>query len=480
MTSTLALIDIGGSSVKVTIRDNSAEKTESAEIALVASTEGKHIYLHPNSLFELIIEAMNKCAKKFEHSVNVEKVFISSLRQGFCLIDGTKEVTPIYLNNDTSGDFAKADIEKYGSEKIYDETGHWFAPQLTLPKLINLMRNQPSFKSHSIRLLFVHDWLAWKFTNQCVTEMTLVSAGQMALIPEKRVHTELLENFGISPDILASIEKFGFDLGCLNSKTLDSLSSNWKETHLYVGGGDSHFLHLGASGNQTGRIVVSAGSSTPISLLTKSLGKSKTLHPWKSTSFDESMYLLEGNLGYPGSFFGWLERNGTTPLIIKAINVATISKAPTVFGACNMWNEKKWESRPTFSILGDYTNSTSYDLALGLTLDYAFALANQISQLVSDKYEVNEVILTGGGGSTELQRLLRALIEIPVYLISPEQTVDNIFSILEKKIVRDIDLGNEPEYLDEETSHYLREHAKKHALLYEQVEGTRKVLQNVK
>lgn len=110
--------------------------------------------------------------------------------------------------------------------------------------------------------------------------------------------------------------------------------------------------------------------------------------------------------------------------------------------------------------MGDYTNSTSYDLALGLTLDYAFALSNQISQLVADKYEVNEVILTGGGGSTELQRLLRALIEIPVYLISPEQTVDNIFSILENKIVRDINLGNEPEYLDKETSQYLREQAK--------------------
>ena len=55
-----------------------------------------------------------------------------------------------------------------------------------------------------------------------------------------------------------------------------------------------------------------------------------------------------------------------------------------------------------------------------------------------------------------------------------------VFLILENEIVRDINLGNEPEYLDQETSQYLREHAKNHALLYEQVEGTRKVLQNVK
>ena len=107
-------------------------------------------------------------------------------------------------------------------------------------------------------------------------------------------------------------------------------------------------------------------------------------------------------------------------------------------------------------------------------------MKQHIIMLLSYYISLNEVILTGGGGSTELQRLLRALIEIPVYLISPEQTVDNIFSILENEIVRDINLGNEPEYLDEETSQYLREHAKKHALLYEQVEGTRKVLQNVK
>lgn len=480
MISTLALIDIGGSSVKVTIRDKSTGKTESCELALTVSTDNKHSYLNPNYLFSLIMEAMDRCVKKFEKSVNVEKLFISSLRQGFCLIDGNKEVTPIYLNSDTSGDYAKPDIEYYGSARIYEETGHWFAPQLTLPKLIYLMRKQASLRGPSIRLLFVHDWLVWKLTGQCVTEMTLVSAGQMALISEKKVHAQLLLNFGISPNILSRVEKFGFDLGCLNPKGLDSLSSNWKTTHLYVGGGDSHFLHLGASGNHAGRVVVSAGSSTPISLLSRNLRSSKTIHPWKSTSFDQSMYLLEGNLGYPGTFFGWLKRNVTTPLTVGEITIATISSAPTVFGACNMWSEEKWESRPAFSILGDYSSSTSYDLALGLTLDYAFALSNQISQLVSDGYEVNEVILTGGGANIELQRILRSLIEIPVYLISSEQTIKNIFSILDNRTVTDVSLGNEPEYLNQETSQFLREHAKNHALLYSQVEGTRKVLENVK
>ena len=477
MTPTSAIIDIGGSSVKVTIRDQSVGKIESSEILLAVSTEGKHIYLNPDSLFSMILEATNKCIKKFEQPVHVDKLFISSLRQGFCLIDGNKEVTPIYLNSDTSGDFAKTDIENYGLKRIYEETGHWFAPQLTLPKLIHLIRKQTSLRSKSTRLLFVHDWLVWKFTGHCITEMTLVSSGQMALISEKKIHTQLLENFEIPSNILANVEKFGLDLGCLNPKVLGHLSGDWQGTHLYVGGGDSHFLHLGASGNQVGRVVVSAGSSTPISLLSRNLCSSKTIDPWKSSSFEETLYLIEGNLGYPGSFFGWLEKNMATPLIIKEITVATVSNAPTIFGACNMWSEKKWESRPTFSILGDHSASTSHDFALGLTLDYAFALSNQITHLVADNYEVNEVILTGGGGNRELQSILRSLIEIPVYLFSPEETTQNIFSILEKEKL-DISLGVESEYLSQEVSEFIRECAKNHALLYSQAEDTRKVLEN--
>ncbi len=478
MTVTSALIDIGGSSVKVTIQDNYANKMLTHEIVVTSIVEERHIYLNPDQLFATVIEAMNKCADQLTSGIKINRIYISTLRQGFCLISKAHELTPIYLNSDTSGELARGDLDKYGSSKIYEETGHWFAPQLTLPKLINLFRVRPELRKQNTKLLFVHDWLVWKFTQEILTEMTLVSAGQMAKISERNVHSELLEHFGISAEIMPSTRIFGKSVDTLNSDASELLSTRWSQAEVFVGGGDSHFLHMGASGNHTRKVVVSAGSSTPISLLSTTLGVSTFLKPWKSTSFVESMYLLEGNLGYPGSFFGWLKKNVSNPISTDAISIANISKAATVFGACNMWNEEKWKSRPAFSILGDFSQLSSNDLALGLALDYSFALSNQILELINDDFEINQVVLTGGGANSQLQTILRGLLDVPVELISSEVAIGNIFSQVNNQGSNSIEFRTNSDFLDLETSEFLRFEAKRHALLYAEVEGSRKVLED--
>jgi sugar (pentulose or hexulose) kinase len=423
---------------------------------------------------------MNTAASKLAPNEPINKIYISTLRQGFCLIRENAEITPIYLNSDTSGEYSRSDIADYGAQRIYEETGHWFAPQLTLPKLINLFRVKPELKSDKTRLLFVHDWLVWKLSNVIQTEMTLVSAGQMADLSKRDIHRDLLNHFDIPATLVPEPAKFGTLIGALNTEVRSQLSSNWSSAELCVGGGDSHFLHMGASGNTPGKVVVSAGSSTPISLLSSTLGKSTVLQPWKSTSFSDSAYFLEGNLGYPGSFFGWLNKNAAKPLKNQEVNMKTLSKVPTVFGSCNMWNEEKWESRPAFSILGDHSQSSSEEIALGLTLDYSFALANQISALIEDDFDINQVLITGGGANPQLQAILKSLLSIPVETVSSQEAINNLFSLLNDQSASSINCEVMTTELDKETSEFLVMQSKKHALLYEQVEGTRKVLENAR
>ena len=480
MTITSALIDIGGSSVKVTIRNNNAGEIFSYENTIAPLVDGKHISLEPRQLLHSVIHAMNTAASKLAPNEPINKIYISTLRQGFCLIRENAEITPIYLNSDTSGEYSRSDIADYGAQRIYEETGHWFAPQLTLPKLINLFRVKPELKSDKTRLLFVHDWLVWKLSNVIQTEMTLVSAGQMADLSKSDIHRDLLNHFDIPATLVPDPAKFGTLIGALNTEVRSQLSSNWSSAELCVGGGDSHFLHMGASGNTPGKVVVSAGSSTPISLLSSTLGKSTVLQPWKSTSFSDSAYFLEGNLGYPGSFYGWLNKNAAKPLKNQEVNMKTLSKVPTVFGSCNMWNEEKWESRPAFSILGDHSQSSSEEIALGLTLDYSFALANQISALIEDDFDINQVLITGGGANPQLQAILKSLLSIPVETVSSQEAINNLFSLLNDQSASSINCEVMTTELDKETSEFLVMQSKKHALLYEQVEGTRKVLENAR
>jgi sugar (pentulose or hexulose) kinase len=145
-----------------------------------------------------------------------------------------------------------------------------------------------------------------------------------------------------------------------------------------------------------------------------------------------------------------------------------------------MWNEQKWESRPAFLIMGDFSQANSSDLALGLTLDYAYSLAHQISALKSDGFEIEQLILTGGGATSQIQSILNCLVDMPVKLISTDVAVSNIFLILNGVNTPSLTFDPEIERLDEETSEFIKERAKSHALLYEQVEGTRKVLENAR
>ena len=68
MKQTSALIDIGGSSVKVTICDTSAGVIFSHEVSVSPKVEGKHVYLDPSELFATVIEAMNGSAAKLPES----------------------------------------------------------------------------------------------------------------------------------------------------------------------------------------------------------------------------------------------------------------------------------------------------------------------------------------------------------------------------------------------------------------------------
>ena len=143
-----------------------------------------------------------------------------------------------------------------------------------------------------------------------------------------------------------------------------------------------------------------------------------------------------------------------------------------------MWNEEKWETRPAFSILGDFSQSNSNELALGLILDYSFALANQISALINDGFKVDQIIFTGGGANPQVQTILGSLLDIPIDHMATENAIDNLFTILAGDKRNSVEYENKPESLDLETSEFLRSKAKDHALLYSQIEGIRGVLEN--
>jgi len=90
-----------------------------------------------------------------------------SLRQGFVLLDASgRPLGNGVLNSDRTG----AAYQQVLAGR-HDLTGHWPAPELTLPKLLAVQAGEPDRWASTRKVLFVHDWLLWRAGDRDVVRL---------------------------------------------------------------------------------------------------------------------------------------------------------------------------------------------------------------------------------------------------------------------------------------------------------------------
>lgn len=410
MNNFCAILDIGGSGIKLSCRSQDGNVCFFEHETLLPVYSNRSATQSPDKVFEVILRLLKKVGKKLQGQDKIVEIYISTLRQGFALIRDGRELTPLIYNSDTTGLSARKEIYAYGFERIYRETGHWYAPQLTLPKLINLKLESPSFFEGDVSLLFFHDWVIWKLTGHKTSEASLLAAGQIWNLQNSQTHFDLLRYFGFSGSLICPIKNFGSYIDTVNWRLVKEIGVAWRNCKVMVGGGDSHFLHYGASAQESMTIVVSAGSSTPISIVKKRYDTFLDMQPWISPTLQKKHFFIEGNLGYPGLYFNWI-REAYGGKVIKASSFQSplLNRIPVVLSSCHFWSQEGWERRPPFTIVDFRSSHTSGDVALSLLIDYAIGVKNQMSVL--DQAKQANIIMTGGGANPTLARLLATFLD---------------------------------------------------------------------
>ena len=271
-------------------------------------------------------------------------------------------------------------------------------------------------------------------------------------------------------------------MGGLRKIVKNALGAEWYQAVVFVGGGDSHFLHMGASRNNPQAIVVSAGSTTPISYLKKDLNNSPSARPWKSTSLVEGLFLHEGNCGYPGTYFGWLvsqipQQKYSSP---TAITQKEVESALHVFGSCQHWTYESWRDSPPFSILNLSGSVDAVALLFGLTLDYAFSLKSQILDLVDEDSNLERtIVMTGGGANNFLARLLQTILGNRIQIMDSSESVKNVLRLVssgERLPPSDV---LQIQSFSADVRNSLLELEKVHSEIYLTLQGIGEVIQNV-
>jgi xylulokinase len=396
----VAGLDVGGSSVKGWVSAG-GEVLASSTVATTTVRPAAHrAEFVPDAWEAAARRALGEAVARADRpDHDYLGLTVSSLRQGFVLLDAAGE--PLghgVLNSDRRG-AAHAGVLR----DRHRLTGHWPAPELTLPKLLAVRADEPARWAATARVLFVHDWLVWRMTGVQATEASYACAGGMADVAARGWAVGLLEECGIGMSRLAPVVEAGTVVG--------GLTAGWPlpaTLPVVAGCGDTQLAAMGVGGLGDGVITVVAGSSTPVQAATARPVDDPLGRPWVSTHAARELWAAEGNAGYPGTFSGWwagvsaAEQRGTPA---GAHDLLAITAAP-------YWAEETWAGKPPASLLGLRPDTTAADVRQALLEAHAFAVRGNVEDLERALARPASAVVVCGGaaGDGALPALLAAVL----------------------------------------------------------------------
>ncbi len=406
----VAGLDVGGSSVKAWVASLDGSVLVELSRPLASERPAPHrVELDPTAWEKAcrsaLIGAVEQAGRPGGEYLGVT---VSTLRQGFVLLDGAGAVLGNgVLNSDRRG-AAYADV----LAGRHDLTGHWPAPELTLPKLLAVRDLEPGRWAATRRVLFLHDWLVWRMTGEQVTEASFACAGGMADVAARDWARDLLSDSGIGPDLLAPVVEAGELVG--------ELVAGWGlpvSLPVVSGCGDTQLAAMGVGGLGDGVITVVAGSSTPVQAATDAPVRDPLGRPWVSTHASPDRWAVEGNAGYPGSFSGWWDALASGPESDSSRGVLAVTATP-------YWSQQTWQVKPPAALLGLRPDTTAGDVRVALLEAHAYAVRGNIEDLerVLGR-RAKAVVVCGGAVAGPLPGLLAQVLGRDIHVTPGSQAV---------------------------------------------------------
>ena len=259
--------DVGSSSVKATLMD-----AESGKVLASATSPDKELEIiakqigwaeqHPQTWWEHVVKATRKIKSQIRFDAgDVAAIGISYQMHGLVLVDKDKQVLrPSIIWCDSRavqiGEQAARDI---GSAKclkmLFNLPGNFTASKLRWVK-----ENEPQVFSKIHKMMLPGDYIAMKMTGQIKTTPSGLSEGIMWDFEGDRLAKFVLENYGVSTDLVADTVPTFSVQGELTKAAADELSlAAGTKISYRAGDQPNNALSLGVL--EPGEIAVTAGTS---------------------------------------------------------------------------------------------------------------------------------------------------------------------------------------------------------------------------
>jgi sugar (pentulose or hexulose) kinase len=398
--SLVAGLDFGGGAVKACVAD-----VDTGEVLSVAqrATETSHpapgrAEFEPNAWWAAASAAMREAVAVADRpATDYAAVSATSLRQGYVLLDEAAEIGSGVVNSDRRGAGHLQRVrDTIGVDRLYDVTGHWSAPQLTLPKLLDEQQSTPERWGRTRTVLFVHDWALWRLSGVRVGEPSMASAGQMLDVRSRSWATELLDELGLASEVLPPLADPASVVGELRDAGLGLPLG----ISVVVGGADTQMAAAGAGGLGRGVVSVVAGTTTPLQASTAQAPADPLRHPWVSTHLLPDRWAVETNAGYTGMSFDWLA--GLTDRSVAELADEAAQSEPGAAGisavvAARSGSEDAWSTRAPTALVGFEPRHRRADVARAFLEAHAYGIRGNLEDLERAIGEpLGQVRLLGG------------------------------------------------------------------------------------
>lgn len=397
-------LDIGGSAVKAWVASLDGAVLAVASLPLpTARAAGHRAEFDPSVWWATAARALRDATAAADRpSGDYRGVTVGSLRQGFLLLGDDGELGPGILNSDRrGGPYLDHLREIVGTQRLYDVTGHWLAPELTLPKLLHVADHESARWEAARRVMFLSDWGLWRLSGAEVTEVSQASSGQLAATAARTWAVELLDQLGLGTARLGALVEAGTVVGELRDDGLGLPTG----LPVVAGGGDTHLAAMGCGGLQAGTAVVVAGSTTPVQAAVSTVPKDPLCHPWVSAHLRPDLWAAETNAGYAGMNFDWLATSlgvSTPELAARAWTSEPGARGVTAVVAAPVWSEETWVRRTPNTLAGFELTSSLADVARAFVEGHAYAIRANLEDLErATGGTFDRTVLTGGAASSE-------------------------------------------------------------------------------
>lgn len=382
----VAGLDVGGSSVKAWVRELDGPLLASATVPTATLRPAAHRAEFDPAQWQAACRQALTTACATAGRGDYAGLTVGALRQGFLLLgaDGEPLGNGVLNSDRRGGPYAGVLTGRHAL------TGHWPAPELTLPKLLAIRAEEPDRWAATVRVLFVHDWLLWLLAGVQVTEASYACAGGMADVAARGWAVDLLAECGIGGQRLAPVVESGLVVG--------ALLAGWPlpaGLPVVSGCGDTQLAAVGAGGLGDAVLTVVAGSSTPVQVASQAPVRDPLGRPWVSTHASPELWAAETNAGYPGTWSGWWAGIATVPPAPDTDPGPVLAVTATPY-----WSEQTWAVKPPAALIGMTPDTTAGQVARALVEAHAFAIRGNIEDVERALGRpAGAVVLTGGGAT---------------------------------------------------------------------------------